>query len=333
MVSGALERLAAWLNVESVSGNEAAFALVLEEYLSELGYSCARQTVAPNRWNLIAKATENSKLIFCTHIDTVPPHLPVTETEDRIFGRGACDTKGGILAMILAAEELRQQGHGELGFLFVVGEEVDHCGAKKAREAGLKTDHIILCEPTMTRLVDAQKGMIKLELHADGVAGHSAYPSRGHSAIHTMVDVLHRLREYAWPTDELLGPTTLNIGLLNGGVAANVFAPDADAQVLIRTVSETGALKEVIREICEPVSWSVTAANDPVFFQNPNDENFDRTTVAFNTDATYLSNVAPVWLVGPGDIEHAHRDDEHITYAQLERGVDVFRDLALKVLT
>ena len=331
MTDHRIEKLAKWLDVESVTGNEAAYLTLLEHELTERGYQCERQKVAANRWNLIARADPQTDLIYCTHVDTVPPHLPVRQTDDRIYGRGACDTKGGILAMIEAAEQLRSEGAQNLGFLFVVGEEVDHCGAKHARKLGLETSQIGLCEPTLNQVVAAQKGMIKIALKADGVAGHSAYPNRGRSAVHKLIDVLHAMRHHQWPTDPVLGDTTLNVGIVGGGVAANVFAPEATAQVLIRTVSETAPLLEQIEQFCEGLHIEIPAFNDPVFFENP--EGFADTTVAFNTDATYLAEIAPVWLVGPGDIEHAHSDHEHITFSQLEAGIDLFAKLGRQALS
>lgn len=322
-----VEQLTSWLAIDSTSGREAEFLEVLERHFSAKGYRCTRDQVSENRWNLLCVTDQTPRLIYSTHVDTVPPFIGPSRDGDRILGRGACDTKGGIVAMDAAGDRLRASGIEEVGYLFVVGEEVDHCGAKQARTRPIEgVERIILCEPTLNRVVSAQKGMIKLVATAEGIAGHSAYPDKGESAVHKLLDVIAAWRAEPWPTHEVLGPTTLNVGTIEGGVAANVFAPSARAEVLIRAVSEVEPMIARLREIAgDAVDIEVPASNDPVFFDPP--EDVETVTVAFNTDATYLTELAPVWLVGPGDIEVAHSVDEHITVTSLEAGVDLYERL------
>lgn len=355
-----IELLETWLRIDSTSGDEAAFLAALEAYFSEFGFNCERLEVAPDRWNLLVTRDEAPRFLYSTHVDTVPPFFGPrrqgvgfpgdavsenrssedanSEAEARIYGRGACDTKGGIVAMVHAGARLLEAGIEDFGYLFVVGEEVDHCGAKKARDTerlrALKAERIVLCEPTRNRIVSAQKGMVKCRLESSGVAGHSAFPERGDSAINHLLDALDRLRTHAWPEDELLGPTTLNIGTIEGGVAANVFAPDASADLLFRCVSDTSKIIETIKELVDaPVEVTRVVDNNPVFFDLPDPaEEFEICTVPFNTDATYLSELAPIWLVGPGDIEVAHSDQEHISLKSLAAGIDLYEKLALRVL-
>lgn len=233
--------------------------------------------------------------------------------------------------MTLAAEQLVEEGLDDVGFLLVVGEEVDHIGAKTARELQFDPKRIILCEPTQNRVVSAQKGMLKFVLNATGQAGHSAYPDRGVSAVHRILDVIETLRGSAWPTDDLLGPTTLNIGVFEGGVAANVFAPEARAEVLFRAVSAAKPMLERCQEVLvEGVELLDAVYNDPVFFDPP--EHVETCTVPFNTDATYLEELGPVWLVGPGDIRVAHSDDEHIELESLAAGIELYEALGRRVL-
>ena len=323
--------LARWIDVESISGNEASFLEALEEHFASRGFVTARDEVETGRWNLLALRRENPRLLYSTHVDTVPPFLPARRENGAVFGRGACDTKGGIVAMSEAGERLLADGFDDFGYLFVVGEEVDHRGARHARNLPLRPDRIVLCEPTRNRVVRAQKGMVKLVLRTEGVAGHSAYPDRGHSAVHDLLDLLHAIRAHDWPTDETLGPTTLNVGVIEGGVAANVFAPSARAEVMIRAVSPVDALVDTLRSLVgERGELEVLAANDPVFFDPP--AGVETCLASFNTDASYLAALGPVWLVGPGDIEVAHSKDEHITLASLEAGVDLYERLGREVL-
>src|SRR5690554_33491 len=164
-----VELLETWLRIDSTSGHEAAFLAALEAYFSELGYHCERLDVASDRWNLRVTRAEPPRFLFSTHVDTVPPFFgprrqgvgfpgdevsedASSENEARIYARGACDTKGGIVAMAQAGARLLEAGIEDFGYLFVVGEEVDHCGAKAARATqrlrALKTERIVLCEPT-----------------------------------------------------------------------------------------------------------------------------------------------------------------------------------------
>ena len=147
-----------------------------------------------------------------------------------------------------------------------------------------------------------------------------------------LLDVLEWVRKQDWPTDPLLGPTTTNIGIIEGGVAANVFAPSARAEVLMRAVSAVEPTIAAIAARCAEcgVTADFTASNDPVFYDPP--EDVESYVVSFNTDATYLTELAPVWLVGPGDIEVAHGVDEHITIASLDQGIDLYEKLGRSVL-
>ncbi|RAL20771.1 peptidase dimerization protein [Lujinxingia litoralis] len=326
--------LQSWLRIDSTSGQERAFLETLETELVQAGFTqITRQPVAEGRWNLLATTDQPARVLFSTHVDTVPPFLPVRRQDDRIYGRGACDTKGGLLAMLEAAKRLLARGQREVGFLLVVGEEVDHCGAKTSVNLNLDgLERILLCEPTRNKVVAAQKGMLKFTLHTEGVAGHSAFPDRGVSAIERLLNALQALRTDDWPVDPLLGPTTLNVGTITGGVAANVFAPAASAQILMRAVSPIVPLLERVEALAREHEARIEGAvfNDPVFFDPP--AGYDTDTVPFNTDATYLSQLAPVWLVGPGDIRLAHADHEHIELSDLQAGIELYDALASQAL-
>ena len=323
--------LETWLAIDSTSGHEAAFLAALEAYFTDLGFECTRQVVAPDRWNLLVTRSPDPRLLYSTHVDTVPPFFGPRRQDGAIYGRGACDTKGGIVAMAYAGQRLLAQGLDEVGYLFVVGEEVDHIGAKAARDLDVHPERIVLCEPTQNRVVAAQKGMLKARLHTEGVAGHSAFPDRGESAIHQLLDVLEALRGEPWPTDARLGPTTLNVGTIEGGVAANVFAPTASAEILFRAVSPVEPLLKRVRQLCTGrARLERPVYNDPVFFEVP--DGLATCTVPFNTDATYLAELGPVWLVGPGAIEVAHSDHEHITLESLHEGIDLYEELGKRAL-
>ncbi len=320
-----------WLGVDSTSGEEREFLEHLEAFFADDGWTIQRQEVAPNRWNLLVGDGTPAKVLFSTHVDTVPPFLPVRQEDNTVYGRGACDTKGGLVAMWAAARRLKNRGVEGIGFLLVVGEEVDHCGAKIARQLDVQPTRIILCEPTQNRVVRAQRGMIRFALRTTGVAGHSAFPNDGTSAIHRLLDGIERLRQTTWPTDDILGETTINVGVIEGGVAANIFAPTARAELLFRAVSPVEPMIERVEELLgDEIEIEDIIYNDPVFFDAPDD--LESCTVPFNTDATYLAELGPVWLVGPGDIRCAHSDDERIDLNELQTGIDLYETLASRAL-
>ena len=325
------ERLLKWLAVDSTSGNEREFLQLLEGMFHDDGWQITRQPVEEDRWNLLVTDGTDPQVLLSTHVDTVPPVLEVDYDGQVVRGRGACDTKGGLLAMVHAARRVRDAGIEGVGFLLVVGEEVDHRGAKEATALQLDVDRIILCEPTQNRVVTAQKGMVRCTLRTRGVAGHSAFPDDGESAVGPLLDALEAIRGHDWPTDELLGATTVNIGVIDAGVAANVFAPEARAEVLFRAVSDAEQLLHEVRStVGGDVEMVDVVYNDPVFFDVPS--GVDTCTVPFNTDAPYLADIADVWLVGPGDIRCAHSEDEQIRIGEIFDGIELYEKLIQRVL-
>jgi acetylornithine deacetylase len=335
MARDPLDLLSDLVACPSLSGDELAFARLAAGLLEREGFRAELREAAPRRPNVVASDGEPARLLFSTHLDTVPPFLPPRREGDLLYGRGACDAKGCFVAMVLAARKLRARGARGVAFLLLVGEEVDHGGAIAAardeRELARARPRILLGEPTGARLVSAQKGLLKAELRSSGVAAHSAFPERGVSAIHKLLDALERIRCERWPQDPLLGPTTLNVGFVEGGVAANVFAPEARATLMFRLVSPWKTVHERLCELAgRDVQVSVVSSNDPLRLETLPGET--TCVVPFNTDASYLAPLGPVWLGGPGAIEVAHSEEERISLAELERGVDLYERLGMRVL-
>src|SRR5580692_9259259 len=166
------------VDIESISGNEAAVGNYLYGELCRIGYRTTKMPVDGNRFNVYALPPEAEavpNVVFSTHMDTVPPFIPSTEDSTRIYGRGSCDAKGIIAAQIAAAERLRAEGI-YVGLLFVVGEERDSLGAKVANEHAPGCKFLINGEPTENRIAIASKGTLRVELTASGKMAHSAYP-------------------------------------------------------------------------------------------------------------------------------------------------------------
>jgi acetylornithine deacetylase len=303
----------------------------LDGALRRLGYTTARQQVTPGRENLYAYR-ERPALVFSTHVDTVPPYLPLSEDAEVIRGRGSCDAKGLAAAMVVAAERLAERGERRVGLLFLVGEENGSDGAKAAAEFGPRGRYIINGEPTENRLSVGQKGSLRVDLQAIGRAAHSAYPHLGQSAIAALLDTIERIRRLPLPTDPMLGDSTLNIGLIDGGVAPNVVAASASAQILIRIVEPTGPLREEIRGALAPgvtVSFPVEL---PFAKGGVAPPGWDTTVVSFASDLPFLHPWGECYQIGPGSILLAHGVDEHIRKADLLAGVDLYVRLATDLL-
>jgi acetylornithine deacetylase len=214
------------IDIESTTGMEGAVGEALASELTQLGYNVERMPVEGDRFNVWATQPDcpNPELALSTHMDTVPPFIPSSETADRIYGRGSCDAKGIIVAQIAAAEKLKGEGI-HVGLLFLVGEERDSQGAQTANAQPRGTRFLVNGEPTENRLALASKGTLRVELVATGRMAHSAYPELGESAIEKLLDALVEIRRLELPTNPKAGPCTMNIGLIEGGRAPNVI-PD-----------------------------------------------------------------------------------------------------------
>ncbi|MBI4617898.1 MAG: M20/M25/M40 family metallo-hydrolase [Planctomycetes bacterium] len=332
-VTDLADLLVEMVDVPSVTGDEAPFARLVAGHLREAGYDVRRQEAASGRENLLA-TRGTPRVLFSTHLDTVPPHLPARREGDRVFGRGACDPKGPLAAMFEASRRLTGRAAEEAGFLLVVGEEVDHCGARAATRLlmeGKAPEAILLGEPTENRMARAQKGVLRLVVRATGKAGHSGYPEIGPSAIDRLVDALALLRKTDWPADPQRGATTLNVGVIRGGVAANVIAPAAEAELLFRLVGEPGVVLDRLSTLLGgSFEAHVVSSHPPLDL--PVLEGFPATVVSFHSDASILQEIAPVYLMGPGDIRVAHSDQERISLDDVRRGADLYERAALQIL-
>jgi acetylornithine deacetylase len=327
----ALELTRALVALETPTGAEGPATDFLDAELRRAGYKVVRQPVSPGRHNLYAYR-EPPVLVFSTHLDTVPPHIPLAEDEESIHGRGSCDAKGLAAAMIAAAERLAERGERRIGLLFVVGEENGSDGALAAADLGPRGRFLINGEPTENRLSIGQKGSLRVDLQAVGRAAHSAYPDEGASAIAALLDTIDRIRRMPLPSDPLLGESTLNLGLIRGGVAPNVIAPAGSAQILIRTVGPTGPLKEAIKSLLAPGVTVDFRVELPCYKGGTAPPGWETTVVSYASDLPFLEPWGERYQLGPGTIRVAHTSQEHIRKADLLRGVDLYVRLASDLL-
>jgi acetylornithine deacetylase len=317
--------------LETPTGSEEPATALLEDALSLAGYRTVRQRVTPGRDNLLA-FREPPALVFATHVDCVPPYVPLSEDEEAIRGRGSCDAKGQAAAMISAAERLAAGGERRIGLLFLVGEENGSDGARVAAELEPRGRYLVNGEPTENRLCIGQKGSLRVELHATGRAAHSAYPDEGHSAIEALLDTIERIRRLPLPTDPLLGASTLNVGVIEGGVAPNVLAPEARAQILIRTVEPTEGLRTSIEALAAPGVTVAFPLELPGHRSGAAPAGWDTTVVSYGSDLPFLTTWGECYQLGPGTIRVAHSAHEHIRKTDLLRGVDLYVRLATDLL-
>jgi acetylornithine deacetylase len=318
------------IEIESITENEQHVAVFLRDRLASLGWNASLQEAAPGRPNVTALLGK-PELVFTTHIDTVPPYLPFREDDDNIYGRGACDAKGIAAAQIEAAERLRHSGENRIGLLFVVGEERNSAGAIFANRTPPGSRFCIDGEPTENRLAVGSKGSLRAELPVRGRAAHSAYPEMGDSAILKLLDLLQDLRAMELPSDALLGQTTCNIGILEGGTKPNIIPDHARAEVMFRSVEPIDRLKQRLEALVAGRAAVTYPFEVPPFMMNVL-EGFETAVVSFTTDVPFLTRWGKPYLIGPGSILDAHTANEKISKKQLVDGIDLYVDLARKLL-
>jgi len=319
------------IDIESITLNEEQVGNYLYGYLHDLavryGGRVERLDVEPRRFNVFAQWGDPLIVTLSTHIDTVPPFFPSREDDDRIWGRGACDTKGIIAAMLKAIESMLEAGERGFGILLVVGEERNSVGAYAAAKDPRGSRYIINGEPTENRLALGSKGVLRYEVVSTGKMAHSAYPELGDSAIHKLIDVLSEMREIQLPVDSLLGPSTLNIGTLAGGRAPNVVADEAKADIMIRLVGDPAGTKQALETAAAGRAELREVIELPALHMNAID-GIETTVVAFTTDIpAFGGQWGEPFLIGPGTIHVAHTLEEHVPKQQLLDAVQIYRQM------
>jgi acetylornithine deacetylase len=325
----------ALVDIESITENEERVGEMLFAQLSELAASYGgrveRMQVEPKRFNVLAWWGD-PVVTLSTHMDTVPPFFASSEDNEYIWGRGACDTKGIIAAMIFAVRELLQEGARNLALLFVVGEERNSTGAFAAAKHSRGSKFIINGEPTENKLALGSKGAMRLELVATGRMAHSAYPELGESAIEKLLDALNEVRRIPLPTDKILGPSTLNIGTISGGRAPNVIPDHARAEVFIRLVEGGEATRALVNTAVAGKAEVKEVLVVPAVLLGSL-PGFETTVVAFTTDIPAFGDAwGKPYLLGPGTIHVAHTSEERILKSEIQEAIHIYKRM-VKELT
>ncbi|KZM21958.1 Acetylornithine deacetylase [Ascochyta rabiei] len=346
------------VNIPSISDDEIECAEWLEEYLGEKGYYVERVPVtagAEGRFNVFAypqTIRDNGswpEVLISSHIDTVPPFIPFKTREENgttyHFGRGSVDAKGPIATMIIATEKFlaSRDDSPSLGLLFVVGEETGGDGMRAFAEYASNTTFRagIFGEPTEGKLATGHKGTLGLTLDVVGRSAHSAYPQLGLSAINYLSKAIVAMNslEPALPRSELLGPSTLNVGIVRGGLANNVIAPNATAGVSIRIARSENGSVEIVRDMIagmiQPIIQEVEERNGtfnatfstafyPAQILDTSVPGLEEAPVFYGTDIPLLPQVGQRYLYGTGTIEVAHTPNEQLAQDELVQGAQAY---------
>lgn len=366
--------------IESISSAEGEVGDFIVEYLEKNDFTVKKQEVDPDedaegdskpRFNVFAypkggKETEVDVLLT-THMDTVPPHIPykveaneTTNKREDIFisGRGTVDAKAGVAAQTIAAIKYREDNpDAKVGLLFVVSEESSGEGMIAFSESDLNPDPtpykgLIFSEPTDEKLASGHKGMMSFSVNVTGKAGHSGYPWLSESAVSAALPILQRLDvlgktpkdEGGLPSNDKYGESTVNVGKIEAGEAANVIPASAFAEVSVRIADGTPKeaeeiFRKAVKEVCEKekidedrveLKFKESEGYPPKELEADVD-GFDVEVMHYGTDIPSFEVKGDadtkIFLYGPGSIIVAHGEDEGLTVGALEGSVDAFKKL------
>jgi acetylornithine deacetylase len=371
-----LELLAKLVRINSVNSayeggpGESEIADFIHGYFLARGIQVDKQVVFPSRPNILARLPGRNRsrcLVLEAHTDTVsaqgmtiPPFEPRWE-DGKLFGRGSCDTKAGLAAMMEAMASLHEEGLTppcDILLCAAVDEEYSYRGVVRLCE-GLLADAAIVAEPTELRCVIATKGVLRWRIHVQGRAAHSSRPALGINAIAHMARIIlafedddHRHRHRIHP---LLGPPTCNVGVIHGGVQVN-FVPDTCTIEIDRRLLPGETVSEVLRhyqELLDDISLRFpdfqAHMEEPMLtdeaLETPQDSPIVLTTtrvlaemkldaqpcgVPFGCDASKLSRAGiPSIVFGPGSIDRAHSAEEYVETDQVEQALEFYRRILM----
>ena len=344
------------LETDSTSGKERELALWLFERLE--APSKEVMEVGDGTLNLLLR-WGTPRVVFCTHIDTVPPYIPPAFPLDLlegpagapapeglkaagqspIKGRGACDAKGQLFAMYMACRQLEAAGATDFGLLLLSGEETGSWGAKAFSKTGFRAPYLVVGEPTENKMVSASKGTKSYDLLFTGQAFHSGYPQYGVSAVELFNEFYNKLKAKDFGIDPVLGETTWNIGLLQSDNPQNILSPELSCRLYFRTtfvsdqkvqewMAAAGSPARPGRRILRP-GLTVTPRGGDAPARYLTLPGFRKAPVAFGSDAPHLTGFGQKIICGPGTVRVAHRPNEQILPRELETAVAQYVKMCL----
>ena len=336
------------LSIDSTSGKERKVAEWLAERLPGMFPVGNRpalrvEEVGDGTLNLLL-TWGSPRIVFCSHLDTVPPYIEPTFPEGvflsepslrdgasaQIKGRGSCDAKGQIFAIVEACKKLAEAGQTHFGMLLLAGEETGSWGAKAFAKTDFRAEYLVVGEPTDNCMVSASKGTKSFDLKFTGEPFHSGYPQYGVSAVDLFIEFVNALKAKDFGRDPVLGETTWNIGLVHSDNPQNILSPELTCRIYFRTtfVSDDAVQQwmadapSVIPGLTGNLAVTARGGDTPARYWTV--EGLPSKSVAFGSDAPHLKNFAHKAICGPGSITVAHRDDEHVLVADLATAVEQY---------
>ena len=316
------------LRIDSTSGKERKVAEWLAERLPGMFPAANRpvlraEEVGDGTLNLLL-TWGAPRIVFCSHLDTVPPYIPPTLADEVIKGRGSCDAKGQVFAIVEACKRLAEAGKTDFGILLLAGEETGSWGAKAFAKTNFKAEYLVVGEPTDNCMVSASKGTKSFDLKFTGEPFHSGYPQYGVSAVDLFVEFVNALKAKDFGMDPILGETTWNIGLVHSDNPQNILSPELTCRLYFRTtfVSDEAVCKWMAEAQSGRLAVTPRGGDTPARYWTV--EGLPSKSVAFGSDAPHLKNFTHKAICGPGSITVAHRDDEHVLAADLATAVEQY---------
>jgi acetylornithine deacetylase len=323
----------AMIDIDSVTPGEERMGEFLFDRLSKIpGARVERMPVEERRFNVFAH-WDQPVVTLSTHMDTVPPFFASREDDEFIWGRGACDTKGIIAAMITAVERTVSEGERKVALLFVVGEERNSAGAFAAAKQPRGSRFLINGEPTENKLALGSKGALRFEIIAHGKMAHSAYPHLGESAIEKLLDVLDRVRKMKLPHEALFGPSTVNIGTIQGGRAPNVIPDFAKAEIFFRLVDDGASTRTAMTALANGQAEVSEILVIPTMRFGSLD-GFETSVVSYATDIPAFAGAwGQPFLFGPGSIHLAHTAEERVPKREVLEAIEIYQRMIKELLS
>jgi succinyl-diaminopimelate desuccinylase len=347
----------AFLGSGDANGGERRVADFLAAKAKRVGLDAEFKKALPQRSNLLIRMVPTNKMrqriLLAPHLDTVngtPSQFIPRRQHNRLYGRGACDTKGSVAAMISALCEIAKQGPRpattEISFAGLVDEENGQAGSRALAASGFKADLAIVGEPTQLQVVTAHKGSLWLRFETRGKSAHGARPELGRNAVHEMARIVNLLEtDYAASLrprqHPLLGQPTVSVGVINGGTQPNIVPDHCSILVDRRTLpgeTERGVLREIFKML-KQYGLRAECADNKLAPCLPLETNPELPLVAqllkqlrqrrpagvdYFSDAGVLAERGiPSVVFGPGNIAQAHTNDEWVDLADLERAKEM----------
>ena len=314
------------VKIPSISGQEMEVGNFLKDMLAK-DFTVKTQKVG-NRINVFAFAGR-PKLLLTTHMDTVPGTLKIAEDSKFIYGRGSCDAKGAIAAMVSAAWDALESGLNDFCLLFDVDEENEFEGIKKAIKM-VNPGFVVVGEPSSLKLVNGQKGLLQFDLSQKGKAAPASLPQTGSSAITKLLFDLTGIIRIKPPENKFLGKTTINIGKIIGGQAANVIPDYASAKIDVRTVSRNSEIKQLFRKAAINGKLKTELDFEPVFndlYDLPKLLGLKTRIASYFTEMYFWRKKANTVVFGPGDYRYAHSTFEKVSKRELLKAAENYLEI------